>query len=80
VNYLMYTQNVLVGIPIGKGAMNAPRYCELRVDGCSNIENSANTPRFSHPYGAMNFHVRVGIRFLLANSCTRRRGISNGFS
>ncbi len=60
--------------PIGKGAM---RCLEMRVDACSLIETSANTPRFPHPYGAIS---SLGIRILLANSCTRRRGIFKGFS
>jgi hypothetical protein len=45
--------------PVGKGTMNAPQYCELR-DACSAVNTSANTPRFSYPYIAMNFHGRVG--------------------
>jgi hypothetical protein len=40
--------------------MNAPRYWELLDDACSVVETSLNAPRFSHPYGAMNFHFRFG--------------------
>ncbi len=29
-------------------------------DACSAVETSANIPRSSYPYGAMNFHGRVG--------------------
>jgi hypothetical protein len=46
--------------PKGKGVMNAPQFRELRDDACSPVETSANTPRFSYPYIAMNFHGRVG--------------------
>jgi hypothetical protein len=37
----------------------------------SAVETSANSPRFSFPYGAMNFMAALGIRMLIANSCTR---------
>ncbi len=40
--------------------MNALRYCELHDDAFSGDDTSANTPRFSFPYGAMNFNGRVG--------------------
>jgi hypothetical protein len=40
----------------------APRYWQLREahDACSAVETSVNTPRFFYPYGAMDFHSRVG--------------------
>jgi hypothetical protein len=38
---------------------------------------SANT-RFSYPYGTMNFMAALAIRFIIANSCTRWRGILKG--
>ncbi len=33
-------------------------------DACSAVESSAKTPRFSYPYGAMNFRMRSGPGFL----------------
>jgi hypothetical protein len=42
---------------VGKGTMNTPRYWELR-DACSDVNTSANTPRLSYPYIAMNFNSR----------------------
>jgi hypothetical protein len=46
------------------GAMNVPRYWQLRDDACSAVETSANTPRFPYPYRAMNFMaaLAIGIR------------------
>ncbi len=52
-----YNQNVVFLLK----AMSAPRYCELRDDACSDVETSANVPRFSYPYVAMNFHGRMTI-------------------
>jgi hypothetical protein len=54
---------------LGGGAINAPRYWHLRDDACS----AANTPRFSYPYGAMNFMAVLAIKILIVNSCTRCR-------
>jgi hypothetical protein len=59
-------------ICIGNDAINAPRCWQLRDDACSDVETCANTPRFSYPYGAMNQAV-LGIRVLIANSCTKGR-------
>jgi hypothetical protein len=50
----------MVFFSVGKGAMNAPRYWQLLDDACSAVETSGNTPRFSNPYGAMNFQGRFG--------------------
>jgi hypothetical protein len=44
---------------VGKGAMNATRYWELRDDAYSAVDTSANTPRFSCPYGAIYLYGRV---------------------
>jgi hypothetical protein len=50
---------------IGNCAMNDPRWWQLLDDACTcalyrlRDETSANTPLFSYPYGAMNFH-RIG--------------------
>jgi hypothetical protein len=40
---------------IGNGAVNAPQCWQLHDNACSNVVTSANTPRFSFPFGAMNF-------------------------
>jgi hypothetical protein len=37
-----------------------------------------NATYFSYPYGAMNFLAALTIRILIANSCTRWRGIFKG--
>jgi hypothetical protein len=47
---------------------------------CMPCDTSANTPRFSYPYGTMNFMPALGIRILIANSCTRSRWIFTGLS
>jgi hypothetical protein len=62
------------------GAMNAPRYWQMRYDACSDVETSANTRCFSYPYCAMNFMAMLGIMILICNSSTRWRGIFKGLS
>jgi hypothetical protein len=57
---------------VGKGGMNAPR----DIGNCTMIPVHC-TSTFSCPYDAMNF---MGIRILLANSCTRWRGTFKGLS
>ncbi len=59
--------------PVGKDAMNAPRYWELH-DACSDVNTSANAPRFSYPNEFLSqwiFMAALGIRILIANSSTR---------
>ncbi len=48
------------------GALNAPRYWQLRDDAGSDVETSG-TPRFSYTYGAMSFMLAFEIRILMAN-------------
>jgi hypothetical protein len=60
--------------------MSALRNWELLDDACGAVETSAKTPRFSHPYGAMNVHGTLGIMILIANSFTRWRRIFKGLS
>ncbi len=64
--------------------MKALRYWQLRDDACElyrlHAETSANAPRFSYPYDAMNFMAALAIRILIANSCTRWRWIFKGLS
>jgi hypothetical protein len=49
---------------IGSCAMNESRWWQLLDDACTlyrlRDETSVNTPLFSYPYGAMNFHHRIG--------------------
>jgi hypothetical protein len=52
------SQNVFFSV--AKGASNVPRYLELHDDACSAVETGVNTPHFSYPYGAMNYHRWVG--------------------
>ncbi len=53
---------------IGNGAMNAPQHWQLSDD-------FRLYTRFSYPFGVMNFIAKLVIRVLIANSCTRWRGI-----
>ncbi len=53
-------KSLMLFFSVGKGAMNAPRYCELHDDAFSGVDTSANTPHFPFPYDAMNFNGRVG--------------------
>jgi hypothetical protein len=53
--------------PLAVALEASHRRCQERDDAFSehslkklSEETSANTPRFSYPYGAMNFHGRVG--------------------
>jgi hypothetical protein len=68
-------------LSVGNGAINTLRYwqqrnerslmcSQLRIDACSDVGNSANTTRFSYPYQAMNVVPALGIRILIATSCT----------
>ncbi len=47
---------------------------------CSKFKLYAKTPRFSYPYGTVNFMAMLGIRILITNSCTRCRWIFKGIS
>jgi hypothetical protein len=40
--------------------MKVPQYRQLHDDPGSTVQTRANTPSFSYPYGAMNFHGRIG--------------------
>ncbi len=62
---------------VDNGAMNVPRYWQLRYDACSAVETSANTPRFPYPYRAMNFMAALAM-ILIVNSCTKWRLIVKG--
>jgi hypothetical protein len=41
---------------------------QLHDDARCVMETSANTPRFSYPYGVMNFMAALAIRVLISNN------------
>jgi hypothetical protein len=64
-----------LSLSAGKGTMNAPRCWQPRNDVHCVYTAKWSTPIVSYPYGAMNFMPALGIRILIAHSCTRCRWI-----